>query len=147
MPDFVNSISTLQEHSSDKEKLRVWNQLIAQAKLRYETSATGTTDGAGTWLTLWSATVPMDTSVGLRAELVGRGSSIGALFETSCGFQNFAGTTTYIGATFSVTVNLSDVPAIDVRWAKTGSLVSLDVRDDGFQAMSWSAFIMGEATV
>ncbi len=147
MSDFVVSISQITSASGDKEKLRVGEQLRTQALLRFETSALGTSDGAGTWLTLWSGTVPVGASVGLKATLIGRGTSLGAFYEIVSGFQNFAGTTTYVGATFNFTITLTDNVLIDARWALAGDVVSLQVNDASLQAMNWKAFISGVTTV
>lgn len=147
MNDFAVSISRLIPESNDVEKFRVWNKLRDQATLRFETSAIGTSDGAGTWLTLWSGTVPEGASVGTNARVIGRGTSKGVLFEIACGFQNFAGTTSFVGATFSIVTNLTDDALFDVRWSLTGSVASLQVNDGSVQALNWTAFLSSITTV
>lgn len=147
MNNFAVSISQIQAHSSDREKLRVGEQLRTQALLRFETNATGTSDGAGTWLTLWSGTVPANSSHAVRAQVVGRGTTRGAVYEISAGAQDFAGTASLIGGGFVVTVALEDAVAMDVRWLLTGSVLALQVRDDAVQAMAWKAFVSAVTTV
>jgi hypothetical protein len=139
--DFAVSISQIQAHSSDAEKTRVWEQLRTQALLRFETSASGTSDGAGTWLTLWSGTCPTNASFAVRAQIVGRGTSEGAVYESSAGVQDFAGVASLIGGGYTLTVALEDAAAMNTRWTLTGSELALQVRDDAVQAMRWKAFI------
>ncbi len=145
--DFAVSISQIQAHSADKEKLRVGEQLRTQALLRFETSAMGTSDGLGTWLTLWSGTVPRDASVAVRAQVVGRGTTGGAVYELSAGAQDFAGTASLISGGIAITVALEDNAAMDSRWTLTGSVLALQVRDDAVQAMNWKAFVAAVTTV
>jgi hypothetical protein len=145
--DFVNSVSTLLPQSSDIEKLRVLNKLRDLAVLRYETNASGTSDGAGTWLTLWTATVPTNASANVCAQVIGRGTNEGAAYQLSCGVQDFGGTTSLISGGFALTVVLEDAAAMNARWQLAGSLLALQVRDDAAQAMKWRAFISAVTAV
>lgn len=147
MTDFSLGISSLQPKSSDVEKLRVWNRLIDLAAGQFQATADGISDGAGTYLTLWSGTVPRNSSVAVRAKVVGRGTSRGAVYELSAGAQDFAGTASLIGGGFTLTVALEDAAAMDARWTLTGSLLALQVRDDAVQAMTWRAWVAAVTTV
>ncbi len=147
MSDFNVSISQLIEgRSGDKEKFRVWDQLRTQALLRFETSATGTSDGAGTWLTLWSGVVPTNSSVMAKAAIIGRASAKGAAYEVAAAAQDFGGVTSLVGGGYTTIVSLEDAITMDARWSLTGSTLALQVRDDATQAMAWRAFVSAVTT-
>lgn len=148
MSDLTVSISQLQEgRSKERETFRVVNKLRDQALLRYENKVTGATLGAGAYITLWSATIPRDTSWHLETLIIGRGVTGGAIYEIAIGVQNFAGAVTVIGGAQNVTVQLEDNAAMDATFALTADVLSLQVRDDAVQAMNWTAWVSSLGTV
>ncbi len=147
MNDFFNSISQLQPWSSDKEKYRVWDQVRLHATARFETSAAGTSDGAGNWLTLWLGTVPADTTWHINAEIDGKGTTGGAVYYLSVGIQNVAGVLTPIAVTAQLTFIREDQAAMDCNFDITGTVFSVQVRDDGTVPMTWKVFLDAVGTV
>jgi hypothetical protein len=147
MSDFNVSISHLQEHSNDKERYRVWEQLRQQALLRFETNASGDSDGLGTWLTLWSGTIPENTKWTIQADFIGWGSTGGASYQLVTGVQNIAGVAAPIQATSQITFQREDEAAADFQFDLTGTLFSVQVRDGGVVPMTWKVYISALGTV
>jgi hypothetical protein len=147
--DFAISIAQLQQkRSQDKETFNAVNALTKQALLRFEQNATGTSDGAGTWLTLWSGTMPKDCKFSIDSSVSGAGSTGGFAGRLTVGLQDIGGTVGVIGATSQVVWEREDVAAMDHRFDLTGSVLSIQVRDDGTVPMTWKVFIeaVGTAT-
>lgn len=147
MSDLNVSISRLTEHrSNEKEVFTAINLLRAQALLRFETSATASTAGDGTYVPIWSATIPLNSSWYIDTTVVGRGTAGGASFEKCLAVQNYAGTVTVIGGTAQGTFIRRDSVAMDSKFNLTGDLLTYEVRDDAVQAMTWKAFIVALGT-
>ncbi len=147
MSDFTVSMSQLQSHSNDVEKYRVWEKLRQQALLRFETNGSGTSDGAGSWLILWQGTVPTDTKWTVNAEITGSGTTGSAVYYLSVGIQNIAGVLTPVAVTAQLTFVREDQAAMDCNFDITGTVFSIQVRDDGTVPMKWKVFIDAVGTV
>ena len=148
MSDLSVPISQLIEgRSNEKEVFKTVNKLRDQSLLRYENKATGATLGAGAYVTLWSATVPRNSSWHITATTVGRGTTGGAAYEQSVGVQNFAGVVTVIGGTEQVTFIREDNAAMDATFSLTGDVISLTVRDDAVQPMTWNTWVAALGTI
>jgi hypothetical protein len=143
--DLAVSISQLQEgRSGEKEKTRVINQIRDQVLLRYENAATVTTTGNGVYATIWSATMPKNSSWYIDTITIGRGVTSGCAIEQCVGLQDFAGVASVIGGTAQVTFTRVDVAGMDVKFTLVGDVITLQVRDDGAQAMHWKSFIVAQ---
>jgi hypothetical protein len=140
--DLYVSLSELKPGISDqKEQFRVINKLSDQEHLRFKTTAQCTTDGAGTYKTIWSATIPNTSSWYIDTTLIGRGVTSGCSFEKCLAVQNYAGTVTVVGGTSQGTFIRRDAVAMDSKFNITGAVLSYEVRDDATQAMNWKVFV------
>ena len=138
----IVSISQWQEtRSSEKEKATIVNRLRDQALLQYGFQATGDSDGAGTYLTLWQATVPQNSTWCIDAKVVGRGTASGAAYEIAVALQDYGGTLTIISGAPQTYVSLESAAAMDATFAVSGHSVLFKVRDDATQAMTWTVVI------
>lgn len=143
MSQWAVSIAKLQENrSSEKETVTAIMKLRDQALLRFETNVTGATTGNGAFVTLWSATVPKNSTWNVTASVTGRGTTGGAAYALAGGVQDFAGVASVIGGGFpGITIIGEDAVAMNAKWDLTGSVLSLQVRDDAVQPMAWKAFV------
>lgn len=146
MKQIVTEPALSEKRSDEQNVFSLVNQLRAVAVLRSQTRVRGTSDGAGTWLTLWADTIPQNASVMVTADVVGRGASEGAAYTITAGVQNFAGVVTVIGGTAQVTFQREDNAAMDVQFNISGEDIQLQVRDDAVQAMAWRADVFVSVT-
>ena len=148
MSDLTLDIARLiQGKDTDLQTFRVVNKLRDQELLSYRTSASVTTAHTGVFTTLWSATIPRNSSWVFEATIIGRGGSEGASYRALGAVQDFAGTASVVGGSFpAVTVIGEDAAAMDSKWLLTAGLLSLQVKDDGLQSMNWEALIEGVRT-
>jgi len=147
--DFAISIAQLQQkRSQEKETFNAVNALTKQALLRFEQNATGTSDGAGTWLTLWSGTLPRDCKFAIDSTVSGAGSTGAFGGRITVNLQDVGGVVTVTGGSSQVVWEREDVAAMDHRFDLTGSVFSVQVRDDGTVPMTWKLMLeaVGTAT-
>lgn len=97
-------------------------------------------DGAGTYLTLWSETIPTDRTWFVTAQVLGRVAAHNAAYQISGLFKNDSGTSAQVGATASV-VSIESDAACDARFSLSGSVLSVQARDDGSHVMTWKAIV------
>lgn len=129
------------EKKSDERNVReVVNQLQQLASnWTQQVRVRGATAGDGTYVSLWTDTMPVG-SYFLSATVLGRGTTGGAWYRVWEGLQNFAGTVTVIGGSANV-IQKEDAAAMDAKFTVTGTSVSLQVRDDAAQGMTWVAIV------
>lgn len=97
-------------------------------------------DGAGTYLTLWSEIIPTNRTWFVTAEVVGRVAGHFAAYQLSALFENTDGTAAQVDTTTAVVAIESDA-ACDAKFDLTGTTLSVQVRDEATTAMSWRAIV------
>jgi hypothetical protein len=122
----------------ERDKLLI--QLQRQASQWSPVERLASTLGAGAYVTLWALTVPLGISY-VWAEVIGNGSTGGAVYEMVVGVRNLAGVVTVVGATGQITFIREDQAAMDSKWDLTGAVLSIQVRDDGTVPMNWKAIV------
>lgn len=128
-----------EKRSDERNVFELVNQLRDLAGLRAQVRVRGNTPGDGSYVTIWSDVFP-EGSYHLDVTVIGRGTSGGAWYSEQAGIQNFGGVLSAIGG-MAFTDFREDAAAMDERLILDGETVALQVRDDGVQAMSWTAFI------
>lgn len=103
-------------------------------------TSTYASDGAGTYLTLWSDSIPTDRKWLVTAEVIGSGGSHHAGYLKQGLFVNVAGTASQVGATAAV-VSIESDAACDAKFDLTGTTLSVQVRDEATTPMDWRANI------
>lgn len=131
----------LTEKKSDKRnEYELINQLRNNLSLTIRTRAAVNTTGDNAYRAIWSDTIKAGQSIYMSYVVIGRGTTGGMWVEEKVGVQDFAGVVTVIGATAS-TLSRRDAALMDEYLDITGETLTIFVRDDGTQAMSWTAFI------
>lgn len=99
-----------------------------------------TSDGAGTYITVWtSGLVPRDGVFALKADVQGDSATVYAAYRIHQTFRSLAGVITATSALAFDSIQES-AAGCDVRYNidATNSVITLDVRDDAAVAMTWS---------
>jgi hypothetical protein len=129
------------EKKSDERNVReLVNALADIGRYQFVTRVRSSTPGDGVFKAIWTDTMQMNTSVFIEARIVGFGTGNDAWFILQQGIRDAAGTLTTIGGT-PVLVQRETAAATDVRFTTTGETVSLEVRDDGVNSMTWTALV------
>lgn len=107
--------------------------------------ATGTSDGAGTWLVLWTSdTLPQDCIWDVEARVAGvaTASSKRATYRLIQSVISVAGTIAAFGATTVIHTN-ENAAACDARITVdvANRVVTVDARDDAVTAMYWTTVV------
>lgn len=136
------NLPALHEPRSDKkEEYKLINALRDCVAVWGDGQFTGDTLGDGAYVTLWSSDVPAG-AWRVRADVTGIGSTGGAVYQIDLAVSNPDGITAVtIGGTAQMTFQREAVAAMDARLDLTGTMLALQVRDDGVVAMSWKAIL------
>jgi hypothetical protein len=134
----LQSGKLIERKSDEQDVFSVVNELWAHLLVRPAFRVRGSTVGDGSYVAVWSDTVPTGAGVYLKAVVIGVGTGNNAWYEIQAGVKNTAGVLAVIGAT-AVTVQREDAAAADARFSTSGTTVSLEVRDDAVNSMNWTA--------
>ena len=131
----------LTEEKSDKRnEYELINQLRNNLALTIRARAATTTPGDNAYKAIWTDTIKDGQSIYMSYVVIGRGTSGGIWVEEKAGLQDFAGVVSVIGGTGS-TLSRRDAALMDEKLSFSGETLTISVRDDGVQPMSWTAFI------
>lgn len=103
-------------------------------------------DGAGTYLTLWSDVIPTGRRWTVVACVGGSADTVDAAYQIAGTFKNLAGTVSQIGTTTAV-VSHESAAGCDAKFDVTGTTISVQVRDDAAAAMTWDGFVEVRASL
>lgn len=102
-----------------------------------------TTDGAGTYAVLWtSGEMPQDAIWEIRAHVSGNSASSGASYSLLGVFQSVSGVCSQVFPD-AFEHSYESAAACDVRLSidPTNRIITVDARDDGATAMSWTGMV------
>lgn len=129
----------VEKKSDERNVFELANQLHAKISQFNVERVRTTTPGDNVYKTIWTDTLDAGSCF-LDILIIGRGTTGGCWYVEQAGLQNFAGVLTVIGATGS-TITRKDAALMDEKLIFSGTTVSLQVRDDGVQPMTWTAVV------